>query len=291
MAKNTLEDYYSAIKKSGKSVIRGRGNYLWVKHEMFSVVRFPELVGSKPSFEEIRFVFKKMKCLLINYTFVPENKSETNAYLYNSTCYYNFEKLSKNVKRDINIGRENLKYGFATWSDILSGGLTAFSETRKRVGLSDWNSKTFIRRFSEFSKNPSHNAVAAWYRNKIIAFMSLIVVEDYVIIQGSFSTNDHRKLCGNNILVDFILNHFLNKNNYSIVCYGLSSIQNSRGNDGLHQYKIRVGFQAIPVKRIFIIHPYLKPFVGIIKKCVFFLLSLFPKNRLLRKSAGIFNFV
>ena len=43
--------------------------------------------------------------------------------------------------------------------------------------------------FRKFSLNPGHKALAAKLNGEIIAFMSLIVVKDFVIIQGSFSTD------------------------------------------------------------------------------------------------------
>lgn len=290
--KISLQEYYQSLLRMNLPVIKGDGDYLWVKHERFSVIRFPEFNTSKPSKKEILSVFKNLRCLIINYTFIPSEKDYSNSHLYNSVKQnYDFQKLSKNVRRDIKSGQEKLKYGFADWNEILSDGLIAFTDTRTRVGLSDGNKRNFNKRFHQFSTNPSHKAAAAWFEGKIIAFMSLIVVEDYVIIQGSFSTNEHKKLCANNVLVDFILNYFLIENHYHIVCYGLSSIQENNQREGLHNYKIRVGFEAIPVKRVFLPHPNLKVFHSFIRKALYILSFIFSKNRFIRKATGLFNFI
>ena len=119
--------------------------------------------------------------------------------------------------------------------------------------------------------------------------MSLIVVDDFVIIQGSFSTNEHRKFCPNNGLADFVLNYYLRQKEFKLVCYGLSSIQENTGKEGLHSYKVRIGFEAIPVKRVFIFHPLIFPFKGIIKFILHNLLLLFPHNRTIRKASGILD--
>ncbi len=119
--------------------------------------------------------------------------------------------------------------------------------------------------------------------------MSLIVIEDYVIIQGSFSTDEHRKFCPNNTLADFVLNYFLKEGQCNVVSYGLSSIQEDSGSEGLHNYKVRVGFQPINVDRSFVLHSYISPVKKQIGLLLSILLKIFPKNRKLKKAQGIFN--
>ena len=102
---------------------------------------------------------------------------------------------------------------------------------------------------------------------------------------------EHRRLCPNNALSDFLLNYFLIKNNYNNVCYGLSSIQEEAITEGLHNYKVRVGFEAIKVNRMFLIHPYVLPFKELLALILKLSLKVFPKNRQLKKANGIFKFL
>lgn len=292
MTETSLYEYFSSTLKSGSDVFHGNGNYFWIKHERMSLIRFPDFETSQPSKEEIKRVFKESGSLIISYTLQPKDTKLANSLLYN--CYrnkYDVNNLSKNVRRDIRIAQRNLKLGVTDWEDILKNGLKAFADTRSRVGLSDGDKKNFTSRFGHLSKIPGNKAVAAWFGNEIAAFMSLIVLDKFVIIQGSFSTNDHKKYCPNNGLSDFVLNYFLIENNYDIVCYGLSSIQEDPGNEGLHKYKIRVGFEAIPVQRIFLLNPNYKPLKGILKFSLHLLLKIFPRNRTIRKASGLFNYL
>lgn len=283
----SMKKYFSEVRESGIDAVEGDKNYLWIKFEGLSAIRFPEFNTSKPTKEEIRRVFKELKCLLLNYTLLPEN-NYTNSTLYNCTNNdYDLQHLSKNARRDIRIAQRNLQFGFAHWNEIIDCGLKAFADTRKRVGLSDGNEKSFRRRFTRFRKNPAHRAVAAWLDKEIIAFMSLIVMEDFVVIQGSFSTDDHKKFCPNNGLVDFVNNYFLKVKGFSTVCYGLSSVQENTGKEGLRSYKVRVGFEAIPVQRVFILHPLIAPFKGVIRLLLRLLKYLLSENRAIRKASGI----
>jgi hypothetical protein len=286
----SLNDYYTNLKLSGIRTKKGDGNYLWIKHESFSVIRFPEFITSVPVESEIKGVFSELNCLLISYCNASNEAQKGNAVIYNCCDQdYNHNNLSKNVIRDIKIGRKNLSISFVDWHEILEYGFKAFQDTRTRVGLSDGNKNNFENRFRNFSKNEGHKALAAKLNGEIVAFMSLIVVNNFVIIQGSFSTDEHRKLCPNNLLTDFLLNYFLKENNFDNVSYGLSSIQEDTSIEGLHNYKIRVGFDPINIQRVFLLHPYIAPFQEIISKFLKILLLVFPKHRLIRKASGLFQ--
>ena len=284
----SIKEYLSFLQNLGNRVVSGDKNYLWVKYEGLSAIRFPEFNTIEPGREEIRRVFKKLKCILLSYIIIPNDENFVNSTLYNcSDNEYEISRLSKNARRDIRIGERNLRVGFVNWDDLLAGGLKAFKETRSRVSLSDGDEKSFRSRFTQFRSNPAHSAVAAWLGDEIIAFMSLIIVDDFVIIQGSFSTDDHRSLCPNNILANFVLSNFLNIRKFSTVCYGLSSIQENTQREGLHNYKVRIGFDAIPVQRIFLLHPRIAPFKGLLRLILRVLLFFLPHNRSIRKASGI----
>lgn len=288
----TIKKYYESLLKSNINVFQDNDDYFWVKYEKYSVVRFPEFNVQQPTTDEIKKVFKELKCYLLNYTIETNDPNNSNSILYNCRDKdYSLEKLSRSVRRNIRLAQRRLRYDFAEWDEILNGGLKAFADTRKRVGLSDGTERNFINRFTQFSKNEAHKFVATWLDEEIIGFMTLIIIDDFVIIQGTFSTDEHRSLRPNNVMVDFVLNYFLVDRNYSNVCYGLSSIQEDTGKEGLHYFKVKVGFDAVPVERVFILHPAIRPFKGAISLLLHLVLLMMPKNRILRKAAGIMDLI
>lgn len=291
--KINLLTYYSEAKKNNIICLIGEGHYLWMSHEFGSVVRFPEYNTQTPSRSEIKNVFKNFFCLVISYIVLPDNQESSNSILY--LCRdkdYNIDKLSSSsTRRNIRLAQRKLKYGFAESDVILAEGYKAYSDTRKKVGLSDYDRNSFEKRFLLFSKNSAHKFVAAWFGEELIAFLSLIVVEDYVIIQGTFSTNDHKNLKPNNLLVHFVLDHYLTKERFETVDYGLSSIQEKASKEGLHNFKVQCGFEPIPVIRVFKLNPVLHPLKYIIRLLLKITLKFAPHNRVLKKAAGIFELI
>ena len=74
---------------------------------------------------------------------------------------------------------------------------------------------------------------------------------------------------------------------YDLVSYGLSSVQAVSTAAGLHEFKTKVGFEAIPVHRAFVAHPLLRLFVNsVAQRCVSSMLMLTPGSRLLKKCEG-----
>lgn len=287
--KMTLNEYFISLKDSNIPVTWGDGNYIWIKHESFSAIRFPEMITSRPSEDEIKRVFKYLKCVLISFCTTDEKQFNPNAILYLSN-YTDYDKklLSKNVIRDINIAKNNLSLGFIEWDEILKDGFQAFHDTRSRVGLSDSNKSNFEKRFKSFSKISAHKALAAKFEGVIIAFMSLIFIDDFIIIQGSFSNNTHKHLCPNNGLSDFLQQNFLSKDNIKCISYGFSTIQKDSNKIGLHNYKTRIGFKAYDINRRFILHPLIIHLKKPISQLIRILLFIFPRNRQLKKAQGIF---
>ena len=92
----------------------------------------------------------------------------------------------------------------------------------------------------------------------------------------------------NDGLSHFVLNYFLVEQRFKLVTFGLSSIQTESHWAGLHAYKQKVGFEAQPVHRAFVIHPLLRPFANrLALRSINFMTRVIPGNRLLKKGGGI----
>ena len=171
-----------------------------------------------------------------------------------------------------------------------STGWPAYRDTRARVGLGDGQQRDFVQRFEQFGRNPAHLLVGAWKGDALAAFMAVAAVDGWVEIQGSFSSNEHLSACPNDGLAHFVLDRFLCRSGFDLVSYGLSSIQVESGRDGLHRYKSKVGFEAIPVHRAFAVHPALKPLANRLSLWgVKRILDRRPAARRVRKAYGVLS--
>lgn len=72
-----------------------------------------------------------------------------------------------------------------------------------------------------------------------------------------------------------------------VVDYGLSSIQADSKAEGLYRFKLKMGFEATPVYRAFVVNPLLRPFANRFAWTVINgLLKLAPRHPLLKKAEG-----
>jgi hypothetical protein len=287
----TLSAYVSSLVRQGRVAVPGRPGTFWAQYESLAMMRIPDFVLGPPSPGEVERVLWKNRAAVATYLRHPDSSHPANAWLY--MCRnksYRLEDLCVAGRRDARRANRALRIDFIDWPTVLEHGFPAYSQSRHRVGLSDDTQEHFRRRLTRFSCNPCHRAIGAWKEGKLVAFMALIVVDDWVAIEGSFSTNDDRALCPNDGLASFLLRYFLAERDFTTVTYGLSSIQELNQSGGLHAYKKKVGFEADPVHRAFVLHPLLRPFANqLALKGANIIKQVFPRNRLVKKASGMLS--
>lgn len=288
----SIGDYATALEGNGTAVWRGEPGAIWMQYETAAMVRVPAFSVKPVPQHEARQVLWNNRTGVINFLLEPDDKHHSNAYLY--LCKdrsYTLEKLQKEARRDARRAQRSLHVGPIDWQTLLRNGYIAYSETRSRIGLSDGSLACFQKRFGAFARCAAHHAIGAWKGETLVAFMTLIVVDEWVTIEGCFSTNTGREDCPNNGLAHYVLNHFLAERRAQTVCYGTSSIQDVN-QEGLHSYKTRIGFEAIPVHRAFIAHPFLRPLANpVVLWSINAALRFRPSDRRLRKIGGIVNYL
>lgn len=285
----TLGGYASALARSGRRQLPGLPGTFWIRYESYAMMRVPTFALTPPSQDELHGILRHSRSAVVSYLLEPDEFHPANACLYicNNRSYC-LENLSVAGRRDARRAGRSLRIEFVDWPMVMAYGFAAFSETRTRVGLSDGTIAQFQNRFQRFSRNPFHCAVGAWQDDSLVAFMTLVVVDDWVEIEGSFSVDNSRTMCPNDGLAHFVLSHFLIERRFNTVSYGLSSIQDAHQVEGLHSYKTKVGFDAKAVHRAFVLHPLLRPFVNpLMLRGARMVSKVLPHNRLLKKANGM----
>ena len=287
----TISAYVSSLVRQGRAVLPGMQGTFWAQYESLAMMRIPDFVVNPPSPGEVERLLWKGHMAVATYLRDPDGSHPANAWLY--VCRnksYRVEDLCVAGRRDARRANRALRIDFIDWPTVLEQGFPAYSQSRHRVGLSDDTWGHFQSRLTQFSRNPCHRAIGAWKENKLVAFIALIVVDDWVAIEGSFSTNDDRTLCPNDGLASFLLRYFLVEHDFDTVTYGLSSVQDLNQSGGLHAYKKKVGFEAKPVHRAFILHPLVRPFANrLALKGANAIKHVFPRNRLVKKASGMLS--
>lgn len=288
-----LDKYRMALNEQGVTAIPTEGGAIWTRFESAALVRWPIFRTASVSRDEARQVLRQGRAGLASFLLEPDgDEHQANACVY--MCRhrsYSVEDLPSEVRRHVRRAHRSLRIGPVDWKTLLDKGLRAYCDTRTRVGLSDGTTAGFRRRFETYSSFPGHYAVGAWRDETLVAYMTLIVIDDWVAIEGSFSITDELDHRPNNGLAHYVLDHFLNKEGMKVVCYGTSSIQEDAHKSGLHAYKTRIGFKAEPVHRAFILHPFLEPLANrIVLWSMKTALRFRPGDRRLLKAIGALNY-
>jgi hypothetical protein len=262
---------------------------LWARYDSAAMIRLPMFHFSPVSGREIRQVLWQGPSTLVSYLMAPNEDYPVNAWLY--VCRdqsYSLDRLSKEARRDARRAERRLRIEPIEWRTLLDHGLAAYSDTFARTGFVDGTSKQFRQHIQNFSRNPAHYALGAWKDDTLVAFMTLVVVDDWVEIVGSYSRTADRETCPNNGLAHQVLSYFLAERGFRTVSYGINSIEEGSHTTGLHFYKTKVGFEAHPVHRVFFLHPFLRPMANRVTLwAVNMALRLKRGNRRLNKAHAI----
>lgn len=289
----SLEIYAKRLSEGGRRVVEGSRTSLWVRYESMAMMRVPTFIVEPPPPAELARVHWQGPSLVAAYLLEPGPARPSNARLY--VCRdkeYRVERLPVSARRDARRAARSLRIDFADWQTVLEEGLGPFIQTRRRVGLSDGTRQEFLKRMTRFAENPAHRAAGAWKNGVLVAFMTLVVVDDWVEIEGAFSTDADRGLCPNDGLASFVLRHYLAEGCATTVSYGLSSIQDGAQGAGLHAYKTKIGFEAMPVHRAFALHPWVKPWVSpVTVRGLQLMERMLPRNRMMKKATGMLTLI
>ena len=276
----TIHDFFSAYPH-----VLENEEYGWMKYEKFAYVKYPVYNFDHVNSEELNRIFKKTNAPVLSYSIL---NPDGNVYWY--VCRnITLQNLKATQRRDISKAANDLVIKDISIDTIIKYGFEAFSDTRKRVGLSDFNRKDFSNRFSKQKHTNANYYVGAFQGEQLQAFVSLIIFNNKVEIEGIFSRNAALPLCVNNYLNFAVTYYFLNIRKMDLVSYGFSSIQEGDF-EGLHRFKLKCGFDAIPVQRIFVVNPKYKIFINSITlQLAKSIIQIFPKNRLARKLKGVIS--
>jgi hypothetical protein len=292
--KHAEADYVNGLELQGRKTFTCNAN-IWAKYtEAFTVARTPAFVLSPVTHEEISEVFQALHPAILTYAVQARQPEEGNGYLYVTTNKgYDIEKLDKNGRRDARRALRNYSFRFIGWDHLLKAGYKAYHDTRSRNGLSDHTQADFNALIAQSRIIPPNTCLAAIDEQGIIGgFLIMTMADDWIEVSGAYSDTGHLQNCPNNGMFHYLQEKFLATGIVTTISYGYSSVQTGSSIDGLHHFKQRIGFDAVPIRRYFILKPSLRFLVNPVSLfAIKSLLKMFPSNRALKKIEGIFKFV
>jgi hypothetical protein len=285
----SMKEHAANQARSGVRILQGSQGTIWAKYESWAFMRIPTFHQMSPDPHEVHQVLWHGRTAIATYLLEPDDYHPANAWLYVCTDRsYTLENLPPPMRRNVRRGLKELVIAPLTSEQLLTHGVQAFCDTRRRSGLSDGTPEGFRERFTARIRSPEHVFLGAWKENLLAAFLSLTEVEDWVEIEGSFSTDDLLQYRPNDTLMYYALSHYLVEGSCRVVSYGLSSLQTESNATGLHTFKTKVGFEARPVHRAFELHPFLRPFANrVMLRSINAVRHFRPQDRRLKKAGGV----
>lgn len=264
----SIAEYATELARSGTRVLPGAAGTFWTGCEPCALVRYPTFHLAPPTPSEVRQSLWRGRAAVLSYLLEPDELHPANVWLYLCTDRgYALKKLTPAMRRNVRRGFRELRITAITSDELLSYGMQAFCDTRRRVDLNDGTPEEFRRRFTLRARCPGHVFLGAWREDKLAAFLSITEVDDWAEIEGCFSVDSLLNFRPNDALMFSVLTHYLVERSCRVVSYGVSSIQAESNEAGLHTFKTKVGFEAKPVYRAFVLHPLLRPFANRLTLC------------------------
>jgi hypothetical protein len=285
----SVAEYAQGLARSGRKNLRGAPGTFWVKYDSVAMMRTPQFCLDVPSPGEVRRVLWQGPAALASYQIHPDDFHPVNAWLYVCTDRtYGLDKLSPTMRRNVRRGLLELRIEPVPADRLMAHGAQTFLDTRRRNGLTDSTPEEFRRQIALRAKCPGHAFLGAWKRDQLAAYLSIVEVDDWVEITTGFSADALLHLRPNDALLFSALSYYLLERQCRIVTFGTSSIQSESNKAGLHAFKIKVGFEAQPIRRVFVLHPLLRLFINRITLWgVNTALHFVPGNLRFRRADGV----
>jgi hypothetical protein len=266
----SLTDFIAGLHAAGRHVIQGSAGTWWHQYEAYSAVRVPSFYCGCPTSRELLGLWWRFAPMV---SFLTEGRESdaSGSWLY--LCrdrHYGLEFLDHGARGNVRKALRELTFGFLTFDEVMQKGLAAFVDNRQRFGLNDGTRVAFEAEYGWMREVPGVRFLGAWFGGELAAFVSLNVVDDWVEVTTRCSMQSHLHLRPNDALLYLVLRHFLVDRGCRVVSAGVSSLEQTPSSAGLHRFKMKLGFQAIPVRREFRMHPMLRGMacrfgVGILK--------------------------
>jgi len=280
-----ISEYCKHLRAGGSKVVPGSERTLWVSHERFSMVRQPACALHVPLQDEIRGVFKQTHTAVLSFVVEAADTRLANSSLYVCTdLEYSLGSLGRGARYDTSRGLNEFNIRFMHESELLRLGKRAYCDTIARVGLSADSREPFDVRFRRPLSETCY--LGALKGDRLAAFLLVTEVDDWISLAG-YSANEFLPLRPNNALIYHAVRYYLIEKKFRVVSYGLSSVQAVSKAEGLHQFKVKMGFDSIPVHREFVFNPLLRPLVNRASwKLLNGMLRFSPQHPVLKKAEG-----
>jgi hypothetical protein len=206
---------------------------------------------------------------------------------------YTLDSLRKKVRASIRRGLQTLTVRLCTWAELLEKGYQAYADTDERHGYPVPSRQEYEQFLQPRLHSPFLDVWGAWSGEQLAAWITVLKVDDWAMMDAAKSATSFLNHAPNNTLYFVISNYTLVKEARAYITSGLSTIQVGSDPRDLHRFKLKMGYETVPVRREFRPHKLLLPVLKsrLAARMWDALAARFPRHGVFGKVAGMANAV
>jgi hypothetical protein len=286
----TLHEVAQHLERIGEPcAISPGGTQAWLQYPRGALIRFP-LECTDPVDPRVTATLLRLpRVWVLNYLLAPDPQHPANcvSYVCSDPGYdiHNLDSKARQVRR----GLRTFKIRLCTWHEWVERGFPAHAETHRRHSYAAAEPSEFRTMAARWKDQPFHEIWGAWQGDDLAAWLTVLKIDDWAMIDLARSRTESLSGRPNHSLLYLATRSLLVEEHRRYVSYGLSSVQDGSSRASLHNYKLDMGYEAIPMRRIFVSRPIVRPLLQSRGMSWIWgaLSSAIPKSAPLRKLAGM----
>jgi hypothetical protein len=289
-AGGTLQDLVAHLSRLGEpGGSSAAGSQAWIQYPRGVLLRFPLDCTGPVEQEASAALLHERGVWLLNYLVAPDDAHPANCVHYVSRDGgYDIQKLDRQARQNVRRGLKTFDLRLCTWEEWARKGFQAYAETEARHGYGA-EPRAFERMTDRWKGCPLYEIWGAWEGEELAAWLTVLKVDDWAMVDLVRARTTALSGRPNNALLYLAGRHALVEERRRYVTLGTSSLQVGANEQSMHRYKVDMGYEAVPMRRVFASRPAYRPVLESRAMSWVWdqLARTFPRSAPLRKVAGM----
>lgn len=252
-----IEDFVEFLKLSGRKTIRSESGY-WYDAGGGVYLSIPHHETRNPTAEELQELFRKHRILGVKYSANPGTRGKPGGVYILRDRSYNLLSLPRKTRAAVRQGLKNCSVREIGFDYLNEHGMPLNLDTLKRQGRDDplFSQPDRWEQFCNAGRQvEGASAWGAFVDDQLAAYLMAFIVNECFWILHSTCRTELMPLHPNHALQYTVIQEMISKPEIELICGGNVAILDLQG---LRSFKMRMGYEIMPVSLVVIFHPVLK---------------------------------
>ena len=211
--------------------------------------------------EEAREVLRTTGALGLRYITADPGLGRPSWQMTLSGDDYSLEKLSGNTRSKVRRGLKQNEVRRISGSELAVAGEQAFLDTVERQGRAGrYGIERWRRLLAAADADSGVEIWAAWHEGVMAAYLLVLTFEDSCEFYEARSRNDTLRFYPNNALLYTVTEEMLVTRGLERITFGIEGLEEL---DSLDSFKLKMGYEKLPVRQHVIFHPAVRTALGV----------------------------